>query len=174
MTGNTLWLWESDSPGLCWWLCSDWLGAVQPWSGPAGEQGDENICTCLCYSGPWCNPCRRWPSSRCSPPSLPPGGERSGNRSLLLCSYHVGIPDKPGGARGNVWSTFTFHHTLAKHRNRATAHSLHTSSLSARTCFCAEVPLPMAARPEGLPGTRRGALGSSSGIRPMPGPMWLR
>lgn len=32
----------------------------------------------------------------------------------------------------------------------------------------------MAARPVGLPGTSRGVLGSSSGIKPMPGPMWLR
>lgn len=32
----------------------------------------------------------------------------------------------------------------------------------------------MAARPVGLPGTSRGVLGSSSDIKPMPGPMWLR
>lgn len=32
----------------------------------------------------------------------------------------------------------------------------------------------MAARPVGLPGTSRGVLGSSSGIKPMPGPMWFR
>lgn len=32
----------------------------------------------------------------------------------------------------------------------------------------------MAARLVGLPGTSRGVLGSSSGINPMPGPMWLR
>lgn len=36
------------------------------------------------------------------------------------------------------------------------------------------MPLPIAARPVGLPGTSRGVLGSSSGIKPMPGPMWLR
>lgn len=75
---------------------------------------------------------------------------------------------------GPAGSTFTFHHTWAKHRNTTTARRLHTSSLSVRTCFCAEVPLPMAARPVGLPGTSRGVLGSSSGIKPMPGPMWLR
>lgn len=34
--------------------------------------------------------------------------------------------------------------------------------------------MDMAARPVGLPGTSRGVLGSSSGIRPMPGPMWFR
>lgn len=49
-----------------------------------------------------------------------------------------------------------------------------TSSLSVRECFCEEVPFAMAARPVGLPGTRRGVLGSSSGIKPMPGPMWFR
>lgn len=32
----------------------------------------------------------------------------------------------------------------------------------------------MAARPVGLPGTSRGVLGSSSGIKPIAGPMWLR
>lgn len=32
----------------------------------------------------------------------------------------------------------------------------------------------MVARLVGLPGTSRGVLGSSSGIKPMPGPMWLR
>lgn len=79
---------------------------------------------------------------------------------------HVGAPI-------NIY-LFT-HHTLAKLRNNtATASSLHTSSLSVRTCFCVEVPLPMAARPVGLPGTSRGVLGSSSGIKLMPGPMWLR
>lgn len=49
-----------------------------------------------------------------------------------------------------------------------------TSSLSVRVCFCEEVPFAMAARPVGLPGIRRGVLCSSSGIRPMPGPMWFR
>lgn len=48
-----------------------------------------------------------------------------------------------------------------------------TSSLSVRTCFCVEFPLPMA-MPVGLPGTSTGALGRSSGMRLMPGLMWLR
>ncbi len=48
-----------------------------------------------------------------------------------------------------------------------------TSSLSVRTCFCDEFPLPMA-MPVGLPGTSTGALGISSGMRLMPGLMWLR
>lgn len=43
-----------------------------------------------------------------------------------------------------------------------------------RECFCEEVPFAMAARPVGLPGTSRGVLGSSSGIKLMPGPMWFR
>lgn len=82
-----------------------------------------------------------------------------------------------GGKReeGREGSTFTFHHASTRHRNTTTAgRTPHTSSLSVRTCFCPEVPLPMAARPVGLPGTSRGVLGSSSGIKPMPGPMWLR
>lgn len=50
----------------------------------------------------------------------------------------------------------------------------HTSSLSLRACLGTAVLLPVAARPGGLPGTSRGVLGSRSGIKPMPGPMWLR
>lgn len=47
----------------------------------------------------------------------------------------------------------------------------HTSSLSVRTCFWAELLLPTV-MPVGLPGTSTGVLGSSSGMRPMPGLMW--
>lgn len=41
---------EKDSPRLRT-LCFDWLGAVQPWSWPAGEPGDGSTCTCLGCSG---------------------------------------------------------------------------------------------------------------------------
>lgn len=58
--------------------------------------------------------------------------------------------------------------------HRTAVFRLHTSSLSVRVCLCEEVPLDMAARPVGLPGTSRGVLGSSSGIRPIPGPMWFK
>lgn len=162
-----------DSPRMQM-LCFDWLGAARPWSWPAGEPAGGNTCTCLGCSGPLCSPYRRWRSSRCSPPCRPLEGERSGIRSHPVCSYHAGILDKPAGATGNTDQ----HLPLSVHwlniETQQLHTGLHTSSLSVRACFCAEVPFPIAARPVGLPGTRRGEVGSSSGIKPIAGPMWLR
>lgn len=82
-----------DSP---WQQRSGWPGAVPPLSGPASEPGDESTCICRECSGPWCNPCKQWPSSRCHPPWRLPSGGHSDSHSPPVCSFLAGILDTPG------------------------------------------------------------------------------
>lgn len=105
-----------DSPSLQT-LHFEWLGAALPLSWLAGEPVDGSTCTCLGCSGLWCNPCRRWPSSRCCPPCRPPWGERSGSRSHPSCSYRAGILDKPGRVIGSINQPFAFHYTKTKQQH---------------------------------------------------------
>lgn len=81
-------------------LCFDCLGAVKPWSWPAGGPVGGSTCTCPGCSGPLCSPYTQWQSSRCSLPCRPPADERSGSRSHPVCSYRAETLCKPGRATG--------------------------------------------------------------------------